>query len=165
VHPIPAEIRARILDRARGRCERCGLAHGAHGVRLKASDVFIELKDAKDWKWAERNGHRPVQIAIEVARIHDQAALAVDPSNLMALCQKCLGILAGPAPGSTRGPRLLEDRRQGDLFAVPGLDSPRMGADQELSVEHEGHELGTTEVQDRREGQCHLRAVSNNRTE
>lgn len=81
-----SEIRKRILDRARNRCEQCGLQNGVTGYRdssgkFHASEGMQVETDLLD-------GERVFRIVLTIAHlnhdIHDNR-----PENLMALCQRC----------------------------------------------------------------------------
>lgn len=157
---IPAEIREAILARAENCCERCRVENGAQGVRLKSSDVFVPMKTRADWVWADRNGHKAIRISLAIVQVHDLTPSKVEYWNLQALCQKCRDLVVAPAPAAARSRRATAAAGQPDLFAVPASGSVRRPEEQGLPIENDGHEVGTTEEDERRERLTHIEAAS-----
>jgi 5-methylcytosine-specific restriction endonuclease McrA len=106
------QIRAAILDRARRRCERCGVPNYAVGYRdaegqfrRTAGNEWHDLAGAGDLSYAEAragvdelntwgggfgpNGEPGIVIVLTIAHYPDPAPENVDPANLLALCQRC----------------------------------------------------------------------------
>lgn len=104
------EIRPRILKRAEGRCERCGVLNLAIGERdpdgsfiyaggnlfwddMQYRTSYQTAKQALDaerdaWEISGREGKKPIMIVLTIAHLdHDTANNADD--NLLALCQRC----------------------------------------------------------------------------
>ncbi|MCW5981975.1 MAG: hypothetical protein KIT09_28075 [Bryobacteraceae bacterium] len=79
-------IRARILARAKDRCEFCGIENGAIG-RRRRNGSFEPWEDQKV-KGGRRDGVRPTRIVLTVAHL-DHTPENCDEANLRALCQRC----------------------------------------------------------------------------
>lgn len=79
------QIRAGILERAQHKCEECGVANHAVGIRL-ADGSFAEALAGKyepgDY-WAAR---KCIRIVLTIAHL-DHNVNNNDPSNLKSLCQ------------------------------------------------------------------------------
>lgn len=89
-HPDWKWIRRQILDQADNRCEFCGVANYAVGLRLQ-NGYFLELKTEFD-RLACRTtpqDSRCVRIVLTIAHVGDPDPMNIDPSNLRALCQMC----------------------------------------------------------------------------
>jgi hypothetical protein len=95
------EIRPRILDRARNRCERCGVPNhviayrfvddGAHYFMLCGGEVF-DAETGKKLGLArvyELPPGRYVEIVLTIAHVHDPDPASCDDDNLAAWCQRC----------------------------------------------------------------------------
>lgn len=111
------EIRESILKRAGYRCERCGVAQYAVGHR-DASGRFVGIRGniyadlagngrsypscarltyAEARQWADESNaaqwfdddRRLIVIVLTIAHIDDPSPENCDPSNLLALCQRC----------------------------------------------------------------------------
>lgn len=80
------QIRAQILERARNRCEWCGLENHIFGIRRK-DGIFDELQ-GMELEAAHIDGIRVTKIVLTIAHI-DHIPENNDPTNLAALCQKC----------------------------------------------------------------------------
>jgi 5-methylcytosine-specific restriction endonuclease McrA len=85
------EVSRNIRERDGWKCAWCGLANGVIGYRHHGG--FVELADCKanmgmEVDAAVDDGHRVIQIVLTVAHL-DHEPMNCDPSNLVALCQKC----------------------------------------------------------------------------
>lgn len=98
-----SEIRPAILERAKHRCEKCGVPNYAVGYRSKEGvfyssgyihneletwgrDMFDDiLANCYDKKG---NPTKPTKIVLTIAHL-DHDITNNDPSNLKALCQRC----------------------------------------------------------------------------
>ena len=88
------EIRARILERAGGRCECWGRCGHDHTAERRGSD-YGYYDDARAC-WMSRceatdRGYHPVtksRVVLTVAHL-DHTPEHNDPSNLLAMCQRC----------------------------------------------------------------------------
>ena len=72
------QIRAAILDRAKDRCERCGVPNHCH----------VQRPPGCHWTKARPEDEGAVWIVLTVAHLDHQPENN-DPANLLALCQKC----------------------------------------------------------------------------
>lgn len=93
-------IRAHILWRAKGRCERCGAINGDRIARGAGPDAdTYQTSDAQVWDantgnslgWrhmADYNVDRMVTIVLTIAHLDHQPENCAD-NNLQALCQRC----------------------------------------------------------------------------
>lgn len=87
------KIRPAILERARHKCERCGVANYAVGARdcdgtwHDEADIHY-LNSDRGW---ELFGEWPkiIKIILTVAHIDNPDPMDCRPENLQALCQKC----------------------------------------------------------------------------
>lgn len=93
------EIRARILKRAKNKCEHCGLENGAVGFRI-GNDWIYALDYAKAQKdgfgfyvtkFSDPKDHDGrIKIVLTIAHLdHDKENHGVTDDRLAALCQKC----------------------------------------------------------------------------
>lgn len=94
-------IRARILERAGGKCERCGVPNYALGGRRRCGSFHPALPKGErllrrewpepgEWWWCEGFGEqlRIIRIVLTIAHLdHDPGNS--DDENLQALCQRC----------------------------------------------------------------------------
>lgn len=88
-HPDWKWIRRQILDQAENRCEFCGVANYAVGLRLHDGE-FLELRTEYDrlaCRTTPQDG-RCVRIVLTIAHL-DHNIANNDPCNLRALCQRC----------------------------------------------------------------------------
>jgi 5-methylcytosine-specific restriction endonuclease McrA len=85
------KIRARILARARGRCEHCGASNGAKGLQDLTGrwHYWFAVSKLSGEEFKRKFGKREaVQVVITIAHLdHDPANNK--PRNLKALCQRC----------------------------------------------------------------------------
>ena len=84
------EIRPAILERAKNRCEFCGVENYAIGVRAFGTFTEIEQNIASDMHALDlmEQGYKIIKIVLTIAHLdHDIANN--DHSNLRALCQRC----------------------------------------------------------------------------
>lgn len=77
-------IRPRILERANGRCEWCGIENGAVGWRGAGGEFHVWPPVEPQWIAAERI----IKIVLTIAHI-DHDIEHNDDGNLAALCQRC----------------------------------------------------------------------------
>jgi hypothetical protein len=80
------EIRTRVLERAKRRCEWCGVRDGAWIQRLHGAEKEYRVVEGPGdgdgfWKAA-------VRIVLTIAHL-DHTPEHCDPGNLRALCQRC----------------------------------------------------------------------------
>lgn len=103
-------IRARILERAKNKCEWCGVHNHAIGCR----DEDGEFYDDEDWRMqrAFRNGANVIKIVLTVAHL-DHDLSHNDDDNLRALCQRCH--LRYDAEHHARNAAETRDRKRGQL--------------------------------------------------
>lgn len=95
------EIRARIMDRAKHRCEWCGVENYSVGTRGKRGDlklIGLALNYADAMAIREQNSctccgecehDRIIIIVLTIAHVHDHAPENCDDANLAALRQSC----------------------------------------------------------------------------
>lgn len=83
------ELRQRILERAKGCCERCGVRNHANGYRER-DGRFVEHECSGDAEAMELHaeGRRLIRIVLTIAHLDHRPANR-DPANLLAMCQKC----------------------------------------------------------------------------
>lgn len=79
------QIRARILDRAKGNCEWCGVPNGAIGHRIRGE--FEACSTCRDSDFG--CGTKATRIVLTIAHITDPDPMNVADDNLAALCQRC----------------------------------------------------------------------------
>lgn len=96
------EISRRIrFERAKGKCEKCGVADGAQGWRDAVGNFWTEQQifDAKDAGFelmrAKAERERILKIVLTVAHVDQNPANNAE-SNLLALCQRCHNRLDAP---------------------------------------------------------------------
>ena len=83
------EISKAIRERAQNRCENCGAPNGVEIVRLGMTKEQWRLFDPQHDEPNRRSlGPRIVRVVLTVAHL-DHDPDNCDPSNLMALCQRC----------------------------------------------------------------------------
>ena len=89
-----------ILERAQHKCEECGVANHAVGIRL-ADGSFVEAPEGKfapgDW-WAAR---KCIRIVLTIAHL-DHNPDNNDPGNLKSLCQRCHNRYDAPVRAKNR---------------------------------------------------------------
>ena len=78
------QIRAAILDRARNRCEFCGIPNYAYKSR-KTNAWTEDAGQAETWAM---EGERVTKIVLTIAHL-DHTPENCDSDNLRALCQRC----------------------------------------------------------------------------
>jgi 5-methylcytosine-specific restriction endonuclease McrA len=97
------QIRADVLERARHRCEFCGVANYALGGRMRSGRFLralplgerrlgLEWPEPGSWAWCGSDGVRDylriIRIVLTVAHLdHTPENCALE--NLRALCQRC----------------------------------------------------------------------------
>lgn len=84
------QIRAKILERANGRCEFCGVENHAEGVR-DTQGVFHKItttESSEAYRLLEVEGYKKIKIVLTIAHL-DHNPQNNSPDNLRALCQKC----------------------------------------------------------------------------
>jgi glyoxylase-like metal-dependent hydrolase (beta-lactamase superfamily II) len=79
-------IRRRILERAHGRCEACGVENGAVGLRKR--DGSFEPWAGMEAEAGALEGLRLTRIVLTVAHLDHTPENSAE-SNLRALCQRC----------------------------------------------------------------------------
>lgn len=83
------ELRQQVLDRAKNKCEFCGVGNYTIGVRDKDGN-FNKLDSLKETENAFYNGDKIIKIILTVAHLdHDETNHNVKIERLAALCQKC----------------------------------------------------------------------------
>jgi 5-methylcytosine-specific restriction endonuclease McrA len=125
----PAEwpqIRATILERAGGKCERCGVINHAEGAR----DLNGEWHDEHDIQVMNSDigyslfGEFPpiIRIVLTIAHL-DHNPANNDPNNLQALCQLCHNRHDAAHRAETRKATLAARREQkhGKQLSLEGL--------------------------------------------
>lgn len=126
------EIRARILDRAANKCERCGVKNYALGGRLP-NGVWCDAMPTGDNglrnTWPKPGEHaacwvhltrtprtlRIIRIVLTIAHL-DHVPENCDPANLQALCQQCHNRLDAQMRASGLKARRRDARAAADLF-------------------------------------------------
>jgi hypothetical protein len=91
------QISAAIRERARQRCERCGVQNGAIGWRDDDANRTFHPEPIGDTASAacQEAGVKLIRIVLTVAHLnHD--TMDSDPGNLQALCQLCHNRLDAP---------------------------------------------------------------------
>jgi 5-methylcytosine-specific restriction endonuclease McrA len=114
------EIRARILERAQHRCERCGVDNHAMGYRDaegrfwddEAIDRLV-TGDTLDYPPMRR-----IRIVLTIAHINDPDPMNCADDNLQALCQRCHNRLDAPM----RAKNAAKTRRAKFLVATGQLE-------------------------------------------
>ena len=76
------------FERANGRCERCGLRHGALGWRDERG-VFHECEELEDYFLAVQHEHRVFRVVLTCAHHPDPDPMNNQPENLHAWCRRC----------------------------------------------------------------------------
>jgi len=112
--PIPADIRRRfygvvwrtivrprILKRAGYRCERCGLANGAVGIRTNHGKLFHPVPVRR--RRGAGAGHE-IRIVLQVCHLDHTPGHDSD-DNLQALCARCHFLLDAEQHRDTRAKR------------------------------------------------------------
>lgn len=83
-----SELRAQVLDRAKNKCEFCGVENHSWGVR-RADGSFCEYS-AMEVEASFLDGDRVIRIVLTVAHLdHDEENHDVKLDRLAALCQRC----------------------------------------------------------------------------
>lgn len=99
------QIRTRILDRAKHRCERCGVRNHTFILRIKGEswppDGWAENEIAERYATEfipDRFGdvEKFSKVVLTIAHIHDPNPMNCSDSNLQALCQGCHNTLDAP---------------------------------------------------------------------
>ena len=81
------DARARIMERAKCRCEWCGVPDRARGLRLP--DGGFQVLDGMELEVASVEGEKIIQIILTTAHIHNPEPADLRDDNLAALCQRC----------------------------------------------------------------------------
>lgn len=94
------QIRARILERAGHKCERCNVPNKAIGYRLP-DGYFRQLADCRanagdEVDAAHFDGLKVVEIVLTIAHVNDPDPANCADDNLEALCQRCHNLLDAP---------------------------------------------------------------------
>lgn len=123
-------IRARILQRARGRCEKCRVRNYALGGR-RADGTFLKAhakgekllrleypQPGETWWCGPRKGVllRIIRIVLTIAHLDFDETNNAD-ENLKALCQRCHNLHDLPQRRANARARLEREGGQGRLFA------------------------------------------------
>jgi 5-methylcytosine-specific restriction endonuclease McrA len=87
------QIRARTLERAGHKCERCGVSNRVVGYREKSGE-FVQLAASKgecgmETETASLDGHKVIEIVLTIAHVGENKHGKMDTSQLEALCQRC----------------------------------------------------------------------------
>lgn len=90
------DIRARILDRAKHRCERCGVPNHSPRANPKTGRI--------------------AHIVLTIAHIHDPDPANCADENLQALCQRCHNKLDAPMRAANAATTRRSRKADGDLF-------------------------------------------------
>lgn len=95
------EIRARILDRAASKCEKCGVPNHAVGARDRHDEWHNEddiqsLNSSLGMDLFPAGWPKIIRIILTVAHIHDPDPMNCTNTNLAAWCQRCHNQHDGP---------------------------------------------------------------------
>ncbi len=83
------EMRAAVLERAKNKCEFCGVENHAIGVR-RADGTFDKYQSLIELEAADLDGDKVIQIVLTIAHLdHDEENHDVKLDRLAALCQQC----------------------------------------------------------------------------
>lgn len=82
------ELRAAVLERAKNKCEFCGVQNYSFGVRH--TDGSFREYSAMEVETGFEDGDKVIQIVLTVAHLdHDEENHDVKLERLAALCQRC----------------------------------------------------------------------------
>jgi len=83
------EIRPRILERAKNRCECCGLKNYSVVNSFKRNGITL-WKDSTFSDWIKTDSPKQVRVIITIAHLdHDETNQDVSDDRLKAMCQLC----------------------------------------------------------------------------
>jgi len=128
-------IRAAIMERAAGTCECTGQCGSSHEVRCGAPNgatIIREQRDAAVYRVHHCNGVcmgedcGAVKVVLTVAHVdHDEQNS--DPSNLLALCQRCHLVMDGANNAARRRERRAVEDGQKPLPLLAVMPENRKG--------------------------------------
>lgn len=105
------ELRAAVLERAKNKCEFCGVEN--HAVEVRRADGSFREYSAMEVEASFLDGDKVIQIVLTVAHLdHDEENHEVKLDRLAALCQRCH--LRYDVPEKKR--RRKNKKAVGDLF-------------------------------------------------
>ena len=104
-------IRAAILDRARHRCEQCGIPDGVYRNR-NTGQWTDDHGLVETWSM---DGDRTARIVLTIAHL-DHTPENCDPANLRALCQRCHLAYDATHHAQTAYQTRRRHKAKGDLF-------------------------------------------------
>jgi hypothetical protein len=129
-HNWKTEIRPRILERAKNKCERCGVSNYATIIRNQENKseylilrddgcyytpqgLCIRLSEMPDGYWDSKD----VCVVLTIAHIYDHDPMNCADDNLQALCQRCHLMLDAPlhAQRAARTRRRQYEARTGQM--------------------------------------------------
>lgn len=90
------EIRPRILERAGGRCERCGVRNHAIGHRDAGGHFEACTPCETTTAPLDCPNGRTIRIVLTIAHTLNPDPMDCRDENLEALCQRCHNLLDGP---------------------------------------------------------------------
>lgn len=129
-YPKDWKLRSRFVRfvRARGRCEWCGVEHGALGYRrdgewhalpVAISQASIDPTKRGDIiQCSDGSTVRIVQIILTTAHVYDDRPEASGLLNLAALCQKCHNDHDAKARRAGTRERAIAARKTVDMFTA-----------------------------------------------
>ena len=112
--------RERILERAKNRCERCGLLNGVVGWRDTDGKFWHENRyreDGKEFTTKELKDKCQFRIVLTIAHLIPDGPLDCPDSELQALCQKCHNALDAPMRARHRKEKAEAAKACGSLFS------------------------------------------------
>lgn len=87
--PNWSEIRKRILERAKDKCECCGLKNKSKIHSFKENGITV-WKDLTYGEWMRRNQPKHITVVLTIAHLdHDETNHDVRDKRLKAMCQLC----------------------------------------------------------------------------
>lgn len=87
--PDWSEIRKRIIERAKNKCECCGLENKSKVHSFKVDGITI-WKDLTYGEWMMRNCPKHITVVLTIAHLdHDETNHNVTDDRLKAMCQLC----------------------------------------------------------------------------
>lgn len=132
--PLPAnwrEIRAEVMERADGKCERCKVPNGSTVVRGAGADADTYMLDEEGQVYDASSGEllgrcrmsdyevgRISRVALTVIRL-DREDDDFGPTNLKALCQRCRLTHAAPQHTAAAARARRSRKAMADLFDEP----------------------------------------------
>lgn len=114
------EIREKILERAKNRCEECAVENHAIGYRYNGEFIPCAVNGLVP------RGMTIFKIVLTIAHL-DHVPENCDPANLRAWCQRCHNRYDNPVRRANRKRRLERERSNSSLpdTPAPGSREPR----------------------------------------